>query len=154
MFVLNLIAFGKRVQNSYNELCLPVCMKYSINNTCFDILLFLANHPEYCTARDVQNVRGIKTGMASVAVEALIQKGYLVRAEDPNDRRIKKLSITEAATSAIEDGRKVQACFSEMMRQGITDEERIALQAVLEKFAGNISALEEYKEKIKQSLQS
>lgn len=51
MSAIQMISIGKRLSNIYAELSLPICRKYGINQTCFDILLFFANNPEYNTAR-------------------------------------------------------------------------------------------------------
>lgn len=77
MSAIQMISIGKRLSNIYAELSLPICRKYGINQTCFDILLFFANNPEYNTARDVCALRGIKSGIASVSVETLICSGLL-----------------------------------------------------------------------------
>jgi len=75
MSAIQIIAIGRKLSNIYSELSLPICKKYGINQTCFDILLFFANNPEHNTARDICEVRGIKSGIASVSVEILIENG-------------------------------------------------------------------------------
>lgn len=119
----------------------PLCRKYGINQTCFDVLMFFANNPEYNTARDVCCVRGIKSGLASVAVETLIDKGYLSRQEDPRDRRIKRLAVTSAAAELIQEGRAVQHRVAEMVTAGIPKEELEAYWRVTERMMQNIQAL-------------
>lgn len=54
-----------------------------------------ANNPEYNTARDLCRLRGIKSGIVSVAVENLIEAGYLTRRVDVADRRIQRLEVTK-----------------------------------------------------------
>ena len=43
----------------------------------FDILLFLANNPEYKTASDIVGYRGIKANLISVNVDKLVHDRYL-----------------------------------------------------------------------------
>ena len=77
MTALQLIALGRKLANIYADLSAPICKQYGINQTGFDILLFCANNPEHNTARDICAIRGIKSGIASVAVESLMQSGLL-----------------------------------------------------------------------------
>ena len=94
MTAIKMMAVGRKLVNVYSGLSLPICKKYGINQSCFDVLMFCANNPEYNTARDICAVRGIKSGIASVAVETLIKKELLVRRDDPSDRRIRRLYPT------------------------------------------------------------
>lgn len=88
MSALKMIAIGRKLANIYAGLSTPICRKYGINQTCFDVLLFCANNPQNNTARDICAIRGIKSGIASVAVETLITGGYMQRENDSSDRRI------------------------------------------------------------------
>lgn len=101
MSAIQMIAIGRKLSNIYSELSLPICKKYGINQTCFDILLFFANNPKHNTARDICEVRGIKSGIASVSVEILIENGFLVRKDDESDRRRRRLILTEKADPVI-----------------------------------------------------
>lgn len=84
MVPVDYFVLHQKLGPAITRFCLPVCRKYHINQTCFDVLMFLANNgEEYNTARDLCAVRGIKPGLASVAVETLIQRGYLARAGRP-----------------------------------------------------------------------
>ena len=130
MSAIQMIAVGRKLSNIYSELSLPICRKYGINQTCFDILLFFANNPSYCTARDICAIRGIKSGIASVAVETLIGGGYLLRTEDPEDK----------AAGVVADGQKMQKYFTETLRQGITEEEFAAFQSLTDKLEANIAS--------------
>ena len=45
------IEFAEKLSKAYSETCKPLCHELNIPQTAFDILLFLANNPEYKTAR-------------------------------------------------------------------------------------------------------
>ena len=137
MLAIQMIAIGKKLSNIYNGITLPICRKYGINQTSFDVLMFCANNPERNTARDICAVRGIKSGMASVAVETLIKSGLMVRQEDLSDRRIHRLIPTEKAEPIIEDGRRVQQDFVERLKRGIDEEESTAFKSFMEKIVNN-----------------
>lgn len=139
MTAIKMIAVGKKLANIYSELSQPLCKKYGINQSCFDVLMFCANNPENNTARDICAVRGIKSGIASVAVETLIQKGYLVRTNDHSDRRIHRLVPTESAQNIISDGREMQEKFILTLKSGISREEEEIFERVNEKILANIA---------------
>lgn len=139
MTAIKMMAVGRKLANIYSGLSQPICNKYSINQSCFDVLMFCANNPENNTARDICAVRGIKSGIASVAVETLIQKNYMERTDDPDDRRIYRLVPTESAREIIEDGRKMQEKFISTLKSGISREEEEIFERVNEKILANIA---------------
>ena len=133
MTALKLMTAGRKLLNIYNGLSAPICKRYGINQTCFDILLFCANNPENNTARDICELRGIKSGMASVATEMLIKKGFLRREDDARDRRLRRLTPTEKAAPIIKEGREMQRYFAEILTSGISAQEAQALRSAADK---------------------
>ena len=47
--------------------------------------MFLANNPEYTTARDIVEVRKIKANLVSINVDKLVGEGYLRREADTDE---------------------------------------------------------------------
>ena len=95
----------------YTGLIDPVCKKYGLTQMEFNILLFLANNPDYKTARDIVEVRHIKANLVSMNVDKLVQEGYLERYAVASDRRKTKLLCTGKADPIIRRGRAVQNAF-------------------------------------------
>lgn len=125
---IRLMALGKKLSNLYAEQAAPLLREYGMNQTCFDVLMFCANQPEYNTARDLCAMRGMKSGIASVAVETLITGGYLTRAQDPRDRRKHRLLPTDRTAELIRAGREMQTRFTAALRDGVTEDELRALE--------------------------
>lgn len=122
----------------YEHLCQPICKKYEIHQTALDIILFLANNPEYNTAKYIHKFRGIKQSMVSFYVEKLVQEGFLVREVNPNDRRQVKLICTEKAQPVIDDGRTVHQLFLRCITENVTDEQKELYINVLRILKNNI----------------
>ncbi len=141
MHAIEMIALGRKLSNAYAALCQPICRKYGLNQTCFDVLMYCANNPQQNTARDLCEVRGIKSGIASVAVEALEMAGLLENRPDPEDRRKHRLVPTEKAAALIAEGQSMQAYFTATLRQGITDAELGALVSLTGKLESNLERL-------------
>ena len=87
-------------------------------------------------------MRGIKTGIASVAIEQLIRDGYLERRTDSADRRIQRLYITPAAEKLVEQGLQVQKEFSDFVSAALTEEERDTYYRLSEKIMERIEKLD------------
>ena len=73
------ISFADKISRAYTRSCKALCHELDIPQTAFDILMFLANHPEYKSARDIVEIRRIKANLVSINVDRLVQEGLLVR---------------------------------------------------------------------------
>ena len=61
--------FAEKISRTYSDECRPLCHELKLPQTAFDILMFLANNPEYKTARDIVEIRKIKANLVSVNIE-------------------------------------------------------------------------------------
>ena len=103
--------FALKTAVAYSAVCKPLCQELKLPQTAFDILMFLANNPDYKTARDIVEVRHIKANLVSMYVDKLVQEGYLERYAVAGDRRKTKLLCTGKADPVIRRGRAVQNAF-------------------------------------------
>ena len=126
---------------AYEKVCRPLCQELGMAQTAFDILMFLANNPQYQTARDIVSVRRLKANLVSFHVEKLVQEGFLVRQNVQGDRRKIALVCTEKAQPVIESGRKVQKLFHERMTQGIREEMLEVMRQMVEITKGNVERI-------------
>ena len=133
----------------YENLCQPVCRECGIAQTALDILMFLANNPEYYTARDICRVRGIKANLVSFHVEKLVQEGYLERESIPGDRRQVRLLLTEKAEPAIAQGRAVQQSYREILTDHIAPSDLKAFQRCMDTIRQNIERAKKISTKAK-----
>ena len=105
------------------------------------MILFLANNPGYNTARDLCELRGIRSGNASVAIDTLVGRGLLTRQADPDDRRITRLVLTAEAEPIITDGRETQQQFGNRLVQGVSAQELQICADTILKLGTNISEM-------------
>ena len=117
------LIISKKSIIAYNKSCESLLAKYDIPQVSFDILMFLTNNPEYVTAQDISEIKGIKKNLVSVHVEKLVGAGLLQRGYVAGDRRKVALSCTEKARPIIEDGLEVQRSFYDRITSGITAED-------------------------------
>lgn len=114
-----ILRIAHTIMQSYNAKCKPLCQEIEMPQTAFDILMFLANNPEFKTARDIVECRYIKANLVSVNVESLVREGYLTREASPGDRRKIRLVCTEKAGPVVERGRRLQSQFVEEMFKNV-----------------------------------
>ena len=113
------IEFSIKTAQAYNAVCKPLCQELGLSQTALDILLFLANNPDYKTASEIVEIRRLKANLVSVNVEKLVQEGYLTRCAVAGDRRKTELLCTEKAAPILARGRQLQKDFSESLFAGM-----------------------------------
>lgn len=133
--------YAKKFGLAYEQALFPLSKATGIPHTAIGILLFLANNPDFATARDVCELRGLKRANVSAHVERLVQEGLLERKAYPGDRRKDILECTEKAQPIIETGRKTQEQFTKSVICGLTEEEFKMLEHCFKKISQNIDRL-------------
>ena len=119
----NNIANFHSYMEAYEHSCKPLCREIGMPQMAFDILMFLANNPESCTAKEISRDRGFKENILSVNINKLVNEGYLERSAVEGDRRKIRLNCTPKAQPVIERGRRLQESFIRTIKEGISEEE-------------------------------
>lgn len=133
------IEFPRKLLEVYNDACKPLCKKLKLPQTAFDILMFLANNPQYQTARDIVKIRNIKANLVSINVDRLVKEGYLIREEVKGDRRKTKLICTKQAQPVIKAGQKLQKNFVDDLFVKTSKEEKQVFVRVMETMDENLN---------------
>ena len=120
------------IRQAYEGWCKPLCRELGMPQMAFDILMFLSENPERCTARDINRHHGFKENILSVNVNKLVSEGYLQRLAMEGDRRKVRLVLTEKARPIITRGKRAQEEFDRLIREGITPEELAVFAKCLE----------------------
>ena len=126
------------IVNSYAMEKKTVMEKYSMTSIEVDVMLFLANNPQFDTAAEIVSIRKIAKSHVSLAVSRLTERGYLEKSKDSKDRKKSHLVITEKASSMVKDAQKFQAEFREQMLTGFSKEERALLQDFTRRISRNL----------------
>ena len=131
------IAFFHNTLNAYNKMCEPILHEFDIPQVSFDILMFLKNNPELCTAQQISEFRNIKKNLVSVHVNKLVEAGYLQRGPVAGDRRKILLSCTDKARPILEAGLKMQQDFNQKLTQDIPEDHMSIYKEIIESMAIN-----------------
>ena len=132
---------AKKVGLVYEMMLTPLSKKVGIPQTALSILLFLANNPDYATARDVCEMRGLKRAIVSTHVERMVSEGLLERKAYPGDRRKELLVPTEKALPIVETGREAQKKFAGAMLEDLSEEELAVMEHCFQVINGNIDRI-------------
>ena len=138
--------FAYKIVQAYSMRCKPLCQEIRMPQTAFDILMFLANNPQFHTARDIVEIRKIKANLVSVNVDKLVREGYLDRRESPEDRRKTLLECTEKAGPVIEKGHQLQAAFLGELFGNIDDESLAVFSRIMKMVGMNLDKMMERQE--------
>lgn len=132
-----LLQFFQHFEVYYNRQFSPLLERSGLTMREVRVLLFLANNPDYDTARDVTVLRGISKSQVSQAVELLAAEGLLARTPDPADRRVVHLAITEAGWPLARECQATQERCVARLLTGLAPEEVRALEGLLETVMDN-----------------
>lgn len=107
----------------HDEQFRPLCRQTRMPQTALNILMFIANNPDYATANNISKIRKIKPSLISFHIDRLVECGYVTRQDVSGDRRKVFLSCTDKALPIIKQGRKLQQQFGKLMLDGLTREQ-------------------------------
>lgn len=113
----------RKIIRLYEGMLSRVARQYKLTSTETDIMSFLQHNPSKDTAMEIAEYRMLSKGCVSKAVESLIQKGLLERAQDRNDRRIIHLHMRSEAAPLLESIEQVQAAYWRQIFSGFSREE-------------------------------
>lgn len=132
------LLFSSQFRRLYDKKIKGMAESYGLTSAEVNVLLFLANNPEYNTAKDISEIRMLPKSCVSKAVDSLIRQGFLTSREDEKDRRILRLFILPAADGVVKDAQANQKEFLSGAFRNFTEEERQTLDHLTEKLIVNI----------------
>jgi DNA-binding MarR family transcriptional regulator len=92
---------------------------------------------EPCPIRQLAGELGITAPSATRAVDALVERGLISRSEDPEDRRVRRIAITEAGRRVVGELASRRAAGLEAFADGLNASQRRKLLAALEALLEN-----------------
>ena len=132
-----------RAQKGYARLLEPICKKWELTRNELDVMLFLANNPDFDRAVDIVTNRGLAKSHVSMSVASLEERGLLERIPDPSDRRTVHLKLTEQAKPITDVGCRVQQQFMEYLHRGVTEAQLEMMRLFAERVHENLRNIDE-----------
>ncbi len=134
------IDFIASVSELYDRRMAPVSSSFDLTATAFSILLFLANNPDYDTAREIVEKRHLTKSHVSVSLRALEEKGLIRKEHRNGDNRSSHLVLLTASDAMIREGQKAQAEFLSAVTAGFSAEELTVFRAYIGRMNENVLA--------------
>ena len=97
----------------------------------FFLLMHLRHHA-HCGISNISEHMEITNAAASQLVDKLVQAGLLERAEDPNDRRAKQVSLTPAGEEMVKKAIAERSRWVDELAENLNSEERQKIAEALE----------------------
>jgi DNA-binding MarR family transcriptional regulator len=97
------------------------------------LLHHLEDQSRELTLKEAADSVRISLPAASRTVDDLFRRGYVMRHEDPDDRRMKRVSLTDAGRAAIRRLNAARLSGLEQFAQTLNDAERSAVAGALSK---------------------
>lgn len=107
----------------YDKMLKKVCTEHDLTVIEADVISFLQNNPSKDTAADIVELRMLSKGAVSKAVESLIQKSFLERIPDIEDRRKIHLKLKPQTGPVTESIDRVREEFLDTILEGFTKDE-------------------------------
>lgn len=122
----------------YDRSMEPLCGLYHVTRMELDILLFLANNPQYDTAADIVEKRGFTKSHVSSSLKLLEEKGCLEKTFHEGNRKTVHLRLLPASDEIVSAGQEVQEEIFARIFAGLSPEEIDAMDKIFNKMSANI----------------
>lgn len=80
---------------------------------------------------DLSEHLGVSNAAASQMLDRLVEEGMISRTEDPNDRRMKRITITDAGINILEEAVNARLNWLKDLEEILTEEEKEQLSAAM-----------------------
>jgi DNA-binding MarR family transcriptional regulator len=94
--------------------------------------LMLLHYHGHCPVSGISDELGITAAAASQLVDRLVQMSLLERSEDPDDRRVRRVSLSERGHELIQKGVEVRLGWMKELADTLTSAEQAGIVSALE----------------------
>jgi len=136
---MTFLEFLSTQKELYQRCILRVCHEFSLTSTELSILLFLANNPQYNTAKQIVEKRHLAKSHVSISLRSLEERGFLKREYRNGDHRTVYIVLLPASAEAIEKGKQAQNDNFDLLLRGFSPEERNRLYGFMDRIYANAS---------------
>lgn len=95
-----------------------------------------------CSVSDIGDNLGVTNAAASQMLERLVQQGLILRKEDPEDRRVKQVVLTDKGREILQESIAARQVWLENLARTLSEAEREQITAALEVLIDKASQLE------------
>lgn len=127
-----------RLLKSAYTICIkPTCEHWQLTQMEFDVLMFLANNPQFDTAADIVKLRKLTKSHVSTALKQLAARGLLKPYYQDGNRKTLHLQLLPDSRPILEDGHAAQGRFRAMLFSGFSQSDLEQFQSMMEHITRN-----------------
>ena len=86
---------------------------------------------------------GVSSAAASQMLDRMVQQGLVIRSEDPKDRRVKRIELTEKGERILEECIRARQSWLNDVAQGFNEDEKEAIASALKLLTERVTQLSE-----------
>jgi len=126
------------MMRKYQESCKERLGEYSFTPNETAMMIFMLEHPEVDTAKEIAVNLGISQSLICRSVDSLTRKGFLSTEKDKKDRRVNHLTLNIEDSELKQTLSTMKSSFLDKMTSDVGEEELAVFQKVVDKMAENI----------------
>jgi DNA-binding MarR family transcriptional regulator len=107
--------------------------------------LFLI-HKGSSNVSDIAEELGITNAAASQMLERMVQQNLILRSEDPNDRRVKQVNLTESGRQVVRESIAARQVWLDNLAQALSDCEKEQIDTALNILIEKANQIEQHPE--------
>ena len=135
-----LLESGSAIKKAKEKFFEDVVKEFHLTSIELTVLLFL-KYSSFDTATDIVNELFIAKSHVSLSVNLLNTKGYIQKVQDKEDRKITHLKLTKKTEEIFKITNEKIKSLEERLFEGLTEEDKINMERILNIFYGNIRNL-------------
>jgi DNA-binding MarR family transcriptional regulator len=105
--------------------------------------LFHIHREGRCGVSELGNHLGVTSAAASQMLERLVQQELILRTEDPSDRRVKQIVLTEKGSRILQDGIRARQSWIVDLTETLNDAEKETIKVALDILIDKITNLQQ-----------
>lgn len=125
------------INKSYNNFLGKLSPKYLLTTAEMRILVFLNDNEGLDLSKDISEILMVAKSYISGGVNSLIEKHYIEKIQDSNDKKKYHLKITKDAQKVVDDLEKDLAKFREEVFEGLSEKDVEFVKVILDKATHN-----------------
>lgn len=95
-----------------------------------------------CGVTELGEHLGVSSAAASQMLDRLVQQDLVLRTEDPNDRRVKRIELTEKGKCILDEGLRARQTWLKDLAESLTESEKETVEDAMRILVSKINEIE------------
>lgn len=103
--------------------------------------IFHMHHCGSCGVTEIGEHLGVSSAAASQMLDRLVQQDLVLRSEDPDDRRVKRIVLTEKGQAILEEALRARQSWLNEVASTLSDSEKETITSALKILTAKVNQL-------------